>query len=57
MRYRLLGRTGLRASEAFLGTTTFGKDWGWGASMEECGGVIRTRRPFSHPWRSPAPLE
>jgi aryl-alcohol dehydrogenase-like predicted oxidoreductase len=36
MRYRLLGRTGLRVSEAFLGTMTFGKDWGWGASVEEC---------------------
>ena len=35
MRYRLLGRTGLRVSEAFLGTMTFGKDWGWGASVEE----------------------
>ncbi|ADI09532.1 aldo/keto reductase [Streptomyces bingchenggensis BCW-1] len=36
MRYRLLGRTGLRVSEAFLGTMTFGEEWGWGASAEEC---------------------
>ncbi|MET9080068.1 aldo/keto reductase [Streptomyces sp. NPDC004232] len=36
MRYRLLGRTGLRVSEAFLGTMTFGEDWGWGAPVEEC---------------------
>jgi aryl-alcohol dehydrogenase-like predicted oxidoreductase len=36
MRYRLLGRTGLRVSEAFLGTMTFGEDWGWGAGKEEC---------------------
>ncbi|GAA3784706.1 aldo/keto reductase [Streptomyces coacervatus] len=36
MRYRLLGRTGLRVSEAFLGTMTFGEDWGWGAAVEEC---------------------
>ncbi|GGL14733.1 oxidoreductase [Sphaerisporangium melleum] len=36
MRYRLLGRTGLRVSEMFLGTMTFGQEWGWGASVEEC---------------------
>ncbi|MFX0574473.1 aldo/keto reductase [Nocardia nepalensis] len=36
MRYRLLGRTGLRVSEAFLGAMTFGENWGWGASPEEC---------------------
>ena len=32
MRYRLLGRTGLRVSDMWLGTMTFGEDWGWGAS-------------------------
>ncbi len=31
MRYRLLGRSGLRVSELCLGTMTFGDDWGWGA--------------------------
>ncbi|MGW4964275.1 aldo/keto reductase [Nonomuraea sp. NPDC004186] len=36
MRYRLLGRTGLRVSDLFLGTMTFGQEWGWGASVEEC---------------------
>jgi aryl-alcohol dehydrogenase-like predicted oxidoreductase len=36
MRYRLLGSSGLRVSEAFLGTMTFGEDWGWGAPPEEC---------------------
>ena len=36
MRYRLLGRSGLRVSEAFLGTMTFGEDWGWGAPEQEC---------------------
>jgi aryl-alcohol dehydrogenase-like predicted oxidoreductase len=36
MRYRLLGRTGLRVSKLFLGTMTFGENWGWGASSEEC---------------------
>jgi aryl-alcohol dehydrogenase-like predicted oxidoreductase len=34
MRYRLLGRSGLRVSELALGTMTFGEDWGWGASKE-----------------------
>jgi aryl-alcohol dehydrogenase-like predicted oxidoreductase len=36
MRYRLLGRSGLRVSELALGTMTFGEDWGWGASEDEC---------------------
>ena len=31
MRYRLLGKTGVRLSEVALGTMTFGQDWGWGA--------------------------
>lgn len=35
MRYKLLGRSGLRVSELCLGTMTFGEDWGWGASREE----------------------
>ncbi len=35
MRYRLLGRSGLRVSELALGTMTFGEEWGWGASKEE----------------------
>src|ERR1700730_2082029 len=34
MRYRLLGKTGVRISEGALGTMTFGEDWGWGASPE-----------------------
>jgi len=34
MRYRLLGRSGLRVSELALGTMTFGENWGWGASKE-----------------------
>ena len=36
MRYHLLGHTGLRVSEIFLGTMTFGEDWGWGAPPAEC---------------------
>jgi aryl-alcohol dehydrogenase-like predicted oxidoreductase len=35
MRYTLLGRSGLRVSEAALGTMTFGDAWGWGAAEEE----------------------
>lgn len=35
MRYKLLGKSGLRVSELSLGTMTFGPDWGWGASKEE----------------------
>ena len=35
MRYKLLGRSGLRVSELCLGTMTFGETWGWGASKAE----------------------
>ena len=35
MRYRLLGNSGLRVSEAALGAMTFGNDWGWGAAKDE----------------------
>ncbi|MDX2180549.1 MAG: aldo/keto reductase [Bryobacteraceae bacterium] len=35
MRYRLLGKSGLRVSEVALGAMTFGEDWGWGSSKEE----------------------
>ncbi len=35
MRYKLLGKSGLRVSELCLGAMTFGEDWGWGASKEE----------------------
>jgi len=36
MRYRTLGRSGLRVADVFLGTMTFGSQWGWGAPIEEC---------------------
>jgi aryl-alcohol dehydrogenase-like predicted oxidoreductase len=36
MRYTTFGNTGLRVSEAFLGTMGFGEDWGWGADINEC---------------------
>ena len=35
MKYRILGRSGLRVSEICLGTMTFGEEWGWGAPPEE----------------------
>ncbi len=35
MRYKLLGKSGLRVSEICLGTMTFGDDWGWGADKNE----------------------
>jgi aryl-alcohol dehydrogenase-like predicted oxidoreductase len=35
MRYKLLGKSGLRVSELSLGTMTFGETWGWGSSKEE----------------------
>jgi aryl-alcohol dehydrogenase-like predicted oxidoreductase len=35
MRYKLLGKSGLRVSEVCLGTMTFGEDWGWGATKDE----------------------
>ncbi len=35
MRYKLLGRSGVRVSELCLGTMTFGDAWGWGANAEE----------------------
>jgi aryl-alcohol dehydrogenase-like predicted oxidoreductase len=35
MKYRLLGNSGLRVSEAALGTMTFGDEWGWGSVKDE----------------------
>jgi aryl-alcohol dehydrogenase-like predicted oxidoreductase len=35
MRYKLLGKSGLRVSELCLGTMTFGEEWGWGSSKDE----------------------
>jgi aryl-alcohol dehydrogenase-like predicted oxidoreductase len=42
MRYRTFGHSGLRVSELFLGTMTFGDDWGWGAPVEECRKLFTT---------------
>jgi aryl-alcohol dehydrogenase-like predicted oxidoreductase len=40
MRYRLLGKSGLRVSELCLGTMTFGEDWGSGSSKDESRKVL-----------------
>ncbi|QBD75231.1 aldo/keto reductase [Ktedonosporobacter rubrisoli] len=42
MRYKLLGKSGLRVSELCLGAMTFGETWGWGASKEECRKIFET---------------
>jgi aryl-alcohol dehydrogenase-like predicted oxidoreductase len=34
MKYKLLGRSGLRVSELCLGTMGFGKEWNWGADYD-----------------------
>jgi aryl-alcohol dehydrogenase-like predicted oxidoreductase len=44
MKYRLLGNSGLRVSEAALGTMTFGEDWGWGSPKAEAQKVYETYR-------------
>jgi aryl-alcohol dehydrogenase-like predicted oxidoreductase len=40
MRYKLLGRSGLRVAELCLGTMAFGEDWGWGATKEESARIL-----------------
>ena len=40
MRYKLLGRSGLRVSELCLGAMTFGEEWGWGADKTVCRGIL-----------------
>ena len=44
MEYRLLGKSGLRVSEASLGTMTFGDEWGWGSPKDEAHKVYETYR-------------
>ena len=58
MRYKLLGKSGLRVSELCLGTMTFGEDWGWGRrqrrgrrifeAFAEAGGTIDTANPYTN---------
>ncbi|MFW9990842.1 MAG: aldo/keto reductase [Candidatus Odinarchaeota archaeon] len=42
MRYKLLGKSGLRVSEISLGTMTFGTKWGWGADKEASKQILNT---------------
>src|SRR6202043_3269859 len=44
MKYRLLGKSGLRVSEAALGTMTFGDEWGWASPKAEAQKVYETYR-------------
>lgn len=44
MKYKLLGNSGLRVSEAALGTMTFGEEWGWGTPKEESHRVYESYR-------------
>jgi aryl-alcohol dehydrogenase-like predicted oxidoreductase len=44
MRYRLLGKSGLRVSEIALGTMTFGEEWGWGTAKEEAQRIYNAYR-------------
>jgi aryl-alcohol dehydrogenase-like predicted oxidoreductase len=44
MNYRLLGKSGLRVSEAALGTMTFGDERGWGSPKDEAQKVYETYR-------------
>src|ERR1700686_177023 len=44
MKYRLLGKSGLRVSQASLGTMTFGNEWGWGSPKGEAQKVYETYR-------------
>ena len=40
MKYKLLGKSGLRVSELCLGAMTFGEDWGWGSTHDESRAVF-----------------
>lgn len=40
MKYKLLGRSGIRVSELCLGTMTFGNERGWGTDPTECRAIF-----------------
>lgn len=42
MKYKLLGKSGLRVSELCLGAMTFGEEWGWGATRQESRRIFET---------------
>ena len=43
LRYKILGHSGLRVSELCLGAMTFGEEFGWGASLDECRAMLDRR--------------
>jgi hypothetical protein len=49
MKYRLLGNSGLRVSEAALGTMTFGDDWGYRATALPLSYIGWSQRGYSKP--------
>lgn len=44
MRYKLLGKSGMRVSEIALGTMTFGEEWGFGVDKAACQKLLDTYR-------------
>lgn len=42
MKYKLLGKSGLRVSELCFGTMTFGKEWGYGADYDDSKAIFDT---------------
>ena len=44
MRYKLLGRSGLRVSELAFGAMTFGEEWGFGSDAAECRRMVGAYR-------------
>lgn len=44
MRYKILGKSGLRVSQLALGAMTFGEEWGFGASREACRSLYEAYR-------------
>lgn len=42
MKYKLLGKSGLKVSELCLGTMGFGKEWNWGADQETSFKILET---------------
>src|SRR5262245_63702152 len=45
MKYRFLGRTGLKVSNIALGTGSFGTTWGYGAPSEAARTIYHDYRP------------
>ena len=50
----MLGKSGLRGSEASLGTMTFRDEWGWGSPKTEAQKVYETYRKAGGNYLDPA---